>query len=119
MPLGFLSAGRRAERRAARHLSRLGFRIIERNIRTNHGEIDIVAIEDDCVVLVEVRFRREGAAAALKSLDARKIRAMRAAAVEYRRRERLRSTPLRIDLVAVSRRGRSWHLDHIRAAVDT
>ena len=38
------SLGRLGERLAAKHLERLGYRILERNHRTRYGEIDLVAV---------------------------------------------------------------------------
>jgi putative endonuclease len=49
------SLGRRGERAAVRALRRAGYRVLARNARTVHGEIDVVAIEDGAVVLVEVK----------------------------------------------------------------
>jgi putative endonuclease len=47
--------GTRSERAAARYLLRLGWRILARNYTCPHGELDLVAVEDRCVVFVEVR----------------------------------------------------------------
>src|SRR5690348_6724536 len=47
--------GTRSERAAARYLRRLGWRILARNYTCPHGELDLVAVEDRCVVFVEVR----------------------------------------------------------------
>ena len=116
IPLPF-SGGRAAERRAARYLRGIGFDVVERNARTAHGEIDIVCVDGDTVVLVEVRFRRRGLGAALDSIDAGKRRSLRRAAREYLRQERLRHTPARIDLVALTRDEEGWILRHRRAVV--
>lgn len=54
--------GRYGEELAVRHLEAAGLRVIERNWRTRHGEIDIVATEPvpggTCVVFCEVKTRR-------------------------------------------------------------
>ncbi|MCL5108698.1 MAG: YraN family protein [Chloroflexi bacterium] len=50
--------GRAGEDLAAEHLRRQGYRLVARNVRLPGGEIDIVAQEGDCLVLVEVRTRR-------------------------------------------------------------
>ncbi len=49
--------GRRGEALAARVLTRQGWRVIGRNVRVSgmRGEIDIVAIDGDTVVIVEVK----------------------------------------------------------------
>ena len=49
--------GRLGETKAVRHLKRLGYRILERNLDLVTGEIDIVAMDGDVVVFVEVKTR--------------------------------------------------------------
>ena len=50
--------GRRGEEAAATYLERVGFTVLETNWRTKAGEVDIVARDDDTLVLVEVKTRR-------------------------------------------------------------
>ena len=47
--------GNEGENRAADYLVSKGFEIIERNWRTNRGEIDIIALKNDILVFVEVK----------------------------------------------------------------
>jgi putative endonuclease len=54
------SPGTRAEGLAADHLERHGLVILERNFRTRHGEIDLIARDGDSLVFVEVRLRSRG-----------------------------------------------------------
>ena len=49
--------GRRGERLAEQHLEALGYRLIERNWRCRHGEIDLVMRGGPAIVLVEVKTR--------------------------------------------------------------
>jgi putative endonuclease len=48
----------RGEQLAAAHLERLGFTILERNVRTRHGEIDLIAFDGRTLVFAEVKTRR-------------------------------------------------------------
>ncbi|MFV1960108.1 MAG: YraN family protein [Planctomycetota bacterium] len=50
--------GRRGEQVAARALRRAGYRILGRNLRTPHGEVDLLAREGGALVVVEVKTRR-------------------------------------------------------------
>ena len=49
--------GRWGEEHAARYLQERGYVILERNLRTPHGEIDILSRKDDLLVFVEVKTR--------------------------------------------------------------
>ena len=49
------SIGNDGENRATAYLVSKGFEIIERNWRTNRGEIDIIAVKNDTLVFVEVK----------------------------------------------------------------
>ena len=45
------------EERAMRYLAERGYRIIERNYRCRHGEIDIIARDKKALVFIEVKYR--------------------------------------------------------------
>jgi len=49
--------GTRGERAAAAYLERIGMTIVERNWQTARGELDIVALDGDELVLCEVKTR--------------------------------------------------------------
>ena len=49
--------GRRGEDLAERHLLARGYRLVERNWRCRHGEIDLVVRDGDTLVFVEVKTR--------------------------------------------------------------
>lgn len=49
--------GTRGEKIAADMLKKSGFKIIEKNYRYSHYEIDIIARDGDCVVFAEVKAR--------------------------------------------------------------
>jgi putative endonuclease len=74
--------GRWGEDRAARHLRRLGYRIVDRNWRaperTLRGEIDLVAWSGGPIVFCEVKARRHaghgGAIAAVDGAKQQRIR---------------------------------------------
>ena len=48
-----------AERLAAMYLSLKGFKILRKRYKTKHGEIDIIALQDGMLVLVEVKARKD------------------------------------------------------------
>src|SRR5947207_7745195 len=49
--------GMAGEDAAAQMLAALGYEVISRNFRTGYGELDIVALDRDCLVFCEVRAR--------------------------------------------------------------
>ena len=95
--------GARAENAAARYLKRRGYRILERNLRSRIGEIDIVATDDDWLVVVEVRSRREDSPVSPReTLTRKKRRKLRALTEQLRKQYHLQDRPVRVDLVEVT-----------------
>ncbi|MAG55729.1 MAG: YraN family protein [Planctomycetes bacterium] len=114
--LASLLRGHRHERRAARWLRRRGLKILARNLRLGPDEIDLLAREGDVAVIVEVRQRTAGHAAADLSISAGKIHRLRRAAGRLRRDHRLdRAVAIRIDLVTIDGAG---CIVHVRGALD-
>lgn len=65
--------GRAGEDRAAAYLEKRGWRVLERNWRCRQGELDIVALDGDELVVVEVKTRRSlGFGHPLEAVDGRK-----------------------------------------------
>ncbi|GAB2878323.1 YraN family protein [Microbulbifer echini] len=95
------SVGAQMEEAAAHYLQCAGLSLIERNYRSRHGEIDLIARESDTVVFVEVRFRRNnrfGGAGA--SVDIRKQQKLLATAQNYLQQHKL-DCPCRFDVLAI------------------
>lgn len=49
--------GRKGEDIAADYLTQRGCEVLERNVRTAYGEIDLVVLKDDTLLFVEVKTR--------------------------------------------------------------
>jgi putative endonuclease len=47
--------GKKFEKRAAKYFEKLGFKILERNWRSGHKEIDLIIKKDNLLVFVEVK----------------------------------------------------------------
>lgn len=113
-----LALGRAAEAAAARHLQRLGYRLITANFRDRRGELDLVAQDGDVLAIVEVRYRssdRYGGAAA-SITHAKRIRIIRAARMLLATRRELAGLRARFDVVVVSGPLDDLRCDLIRAA---
>jgi len=94
--------GRRGEDEAAKYLRSRGYRIVGRRERVLRGDIDIVALDDRCVVFVEVRSKsdtRHGHPA--ETVGPAKQRRIAELATAYIRRHRLEDCQVRIDVVTV------------------
>lgn len=101
---GRAGLGPLAEEIAARHLARLGYRILARNVRTRGGELDIVAVDGLSTVFVEVKSRRgsSSAEAVAEGVSGRKRLALWRAAMAYLRAHHpAGDTRCRFDVVLV------------------
>jgi putative endonuclease len=116
--------GRTAEDLVAARLTDAGWEIVERNARTRHGELDLVALDGRALVFVEVKAGRAGSAFGPErpalSVDFRKQLRIRrlAAAWMSARRDLPRYDEIRLDVVGVTydRSGRVADYEHIRGA---
>ena len=99
---GRLALGKRGEELAARRLAADGYRILERNYRCAAGEVDVVAIDGDCLVFVEVRTRRDDAwGSPEESVTVAKQARLATVAAHYLCENALEGSDWRIDVVAV------------------
>ena len=114
--------GNFAEDRAAEYLVSLGWRVIERNVRNDYGELDVIAVDTKTrpeeLVVVEVRARTLGTTQSpLESIGSRKLRTLLRSSQEY-----IDSVNWagfwRIDVVGITFRGKddftNWELEHVR-----
>lgn len=91
--------GDRGERAAVALLKRRGMRILRRNYRTKHGEVDVIARDGGVVVFVEVKARRRGDPA--EAVTTEKQRRLTLAALHFLKRHRLLEHRCRFDVVAI------------------
>src|SRR3970040_1388652 len=97
------STGVRGEEEAARSLRRSGYAILDKNVRTRAGEIDLVAKEGKTLVFVEVKTRKdvENAPPPQAGVHTRKQKKLGKLAQSYLRSKRLREQPCRFDVGAL------------------
>jgi putative endonuclease len=94
--------GRFGEAWAVGVLHRLGYQVIDRNVRFRSGELDIVAREGGDVVFVEVKCRRSSAyGSPEESISVRRFTRLATAANEYIGRHDLQGCSVRLDLMAI------------------
>ena len=94
--------GQKGETLAVRYLQKTGYRILEKNYRTNLGEIDIIAKDRDFIVFVEVKARQtESFGNPKEAITADKLRKSSMVALQYLKSTRQVSARARFDVVAV------------------
>lgn len=97
-----IELGKWGEELAADLLERKGMRILERDWRSGHRDIDIVARTADELVFVEVKTRESDAfGEPWKSVDWRKRKNILASINQYIRSRRI-DMPFRFDIVSVT-----------------
>jgi putative endonuclease len=114
------SLGRAGEALAARHLERLDYTVVARNLRSRWGELDLVACDGKALVFVEVKTRRAGSWSPLEAFSTRKCDQVRRIASMWLAEERDRpfAARVRFDAIAVvfDARGQLVRLDHLEDA---
>lgn len=111
--------GKSKEKLACQYLEEKGFKLIEKNYYCRRGEIDLIMRDHDCVVFVEVRYRKNDIyGSALESITHHKQKRLIFTAQHYLQQTR---TPLaaRFDVVAISGNEANLSIDWIENAFGT
>jgi len=94
-------SGRLAEQACAAVLEAAGFAVLERRLRTEAGEIDLLARRGDLVLFVEVKARPSAAEGAWSVSPAQRRRLVAAAGAVLQARPELAACDLRFDVMLV------------------
>lgn len=101
---------------AAAYLTANGYDVVGRNLRTPHGEIDILARHDDLWVFVEVKARTSTQLGPPEIAVGPRKRAHMIASAEYHAQQES-IDHWRIDVIAVERRAGQARITHFENAV--
>lgn len=105
--------GQRGEEIALEHLLQKGLRLVDRNWRSGHKELDLVMRDGNTLVVVEVKTRATGQyGRPADAISPQKIRRTVNAADAYLRYNRL-DCPVRFDVVAIVGTGSAMRVEHI------
>ncbi|MBQ7419286.1 MAG: YraN family protein [Prevotella sp.] len=109
--------GRWGEDIAADYLQRKGYQIIERDWKSGHRDLDIIALDGDTVVFVEVKTRSNRLFTdPVEAVGYQKIRNLQQAANHYVKYRRI-NHDIRFDIVCViGTPGTEPEIDHIEDA---
>ena len=120
---GRAATGRRGEELAAAHMRRLGFTILDRNVRGRYGEIDLVATNGTVLAFVEVKTTRRASPTSrpLERVGQAQRARLRRLALSWllsRPRTAPRPPEVRFDAIGVvlDVRGRLLALEHLEGA---
>jgi len=104
-PLNRMDLGREAEVTAKKYLLGQGLNVVLENFRCRTGELDLIALQENVLVVVEVRMRTQmNYANAAASVGPRKqARIISATKYLLLTRPQLRRYPVRFDVVALDR----------------
>ena len=98
------SLGRHGEDLAVAHLQAAGLQVITRNWRCPLGEIDVVALDGDCLVVCEVKTRRTLAAGSpIEAVTPAKLSRLRRLTAAWLALQDEHFDDVRIDVVGVLR----------------
>ncbi|HEY7718345.1 MAG TPA: YraN family protein [Pedococcus sp.] len=101
---GTRALGAYGERLAARYLQERGMVVLDRNWRCEHGEIDLVVLDGDCLVVCEVKTRRSVAfGEPVEAVTRRKAARLRRLASAWLAAHDARPNGVRIDVVGIMR----------------
>ena len=110
-----LRRGRHGEKQAERYLRAQGLIIVEKNVRTRRGEIDLIMQDGDTLVFVEVRLRQQGSlVSAAESLNPVKRKKWKTAAQEYLQANHPKPPDCRFDAVLVTQNRGKNHIEWIK-----
>jgi putative endonuclease len=119
MPDAKQIVGSQGEDLAADHLRRMGYKILERNYRTRHAEIDLIAKHRGALVFVEVKSRRSFRYGDPKwALTPAKQRKISMAALTYLKQQDAMNRRARFDVVTLQQRDGNLHIEVIDNAFE-
>ncbi|MEZ5333182.1 MAG: YraN family protein [Thermoanaerobaculia bacterium] len=108
--------GAAAEDAAAEWLEERGFEILERNVRYDVGEIDVVAREGETLCFIEVKARLDGTyGSPLEAVTRHRQRRLLRAASLYLV-DRSWPGPCRFDVLGMVAEGEAWRVELVRDA---
>lgn len=114
MGYSHITFGKRGEEIGADYMERQGYTILERNFRIRTGEIDIIAMQENCLVFVEVK-TRHGLTFGLpcEAVTRQKQRKICTTAKVYCARNNMAYELYRFDVIEILVRNKTCRLRHL------
>lgn len=110
--------GDKGEELAIEYLKKVKrYKILAKKLRTRFGELDIIALDGECIVFIEVKTRKKGEP--LNAVDQAKRQNVIKSAERYLDSRKLRNRPARFDVITILwPSGGSPELEHYINAFD-
>lgn len=106
--------GRRTEAAAIKYLEDQGLVYVTKNFHGRYGEIDIIMKDDDVIVFVEVKYRKNlRFDSGSYAVDYRKQKKIYYTAMEYLKKNRLTHKEMRFDIIDILANNIEWTQDAI------
>jgi putative endonuclease len=97
-----LLRGEKSEQLACQYLLKQGLKVVDKNFRCKHGELDLIMQDQQTLVIVEVRFRKSNLyGGALESITQKKQSRIMATTQYYLLLNKINS-PIRFDVITMS-----------------
>ncbi len=104
-----VTLGEQIENGVSKWLIKQGLTLITSRFRTKEGEIDLIMQEGDCLVFVEVRYRKVGNYGnALETIDHRKCQKIIKTAQYYLQQNGYQAVDCRFDAVVITGKRFEW-----------
>ena len=108
--------GLEAESKAVQHLKTNGYEILARNYHFGKAEVDIIAREDNFLVIVEVKARTSAYFGLPESFVTRKKIQLLVRAVDHYIQKNQLDLDVRFDIISYLKIDGAWHCEHIKDA---
>jgi putative endonuclease len=109
--------GKKGEALAEEYLKRKGFRILKRNYRYGHKEIDLICRDENTIVFVEVKAgRSKKFGAPHERVNLKKQKNLIEAAYDFIQKENVNGCDFRFDVLSISFEREREIVDHITNA---
>ncbi len=108
--------GREGEQLAVNYLLKKGYQILERNWRFQKAEVDIIALKEETLAVVEVKTRSSNEFGNPQDfVNQKKIRLLREAINEFVIQRNL-DVEVRFDIIAITMRDSMEDIEHLKDA---
>ena len=111
--------GKLGEDVTANYITRLGYKVLERNFECNQGEIDIIALDNEELVFIEVKTRTGvNYGEASEEITRYKKRHLLNSIKYYLYKRNLENEFIRIDVAEVYVKGENIKINYIKKAIE-